>query len=516
MRAKIRKIDGIFPVTVDSAVYIEGTNKTLADELAKINNKYVFNVIKFGTKGDGVTDDTVAIQKAVTEASNNKNSAVLYFPKSKGYITTDTINIPDGIDVIMDSPIIYKGPDEKTALSIGNSNKHNMDREFKIQCQSKNDYHWVNESNIGVKIINAYGCKINFIGRITNFTQGIVLEASNGLGFTMNEVSLPTIFNSKIGLHIAAINKGWANANNYYGGFFGKSSNNNPNIDSTAIIINSPDGSYLRNNSNNFYGPRFEGGSFMKPIEIQGFSNSFFNIRAENCSTKFLMKCEGQGNKCINPKIISSTNKIVTTGKYFMNYSEKDETLIINENLVNDIISDEGEVVTLDKLRFFHYYDTTPKASSPKSYIRSNNNGIEMIKNSPVGVGTMVETDIIKEFRIKVALKGQVRLLVQCLDEQKEILSGDNRIIGEEDEFGYNMYVKGDLGLYSHQGWGTAYYEASSQPANTFESKFKVAPEVKFIRVYAVLQSAGTIINNIKIYSVDTTGTKVIPMVIFE
>ena len=37
MRAKIRKIDGIFPVTVDSAVYIEGTNKSIKDKLNEIN-----------------------------------------------------------------------------------------------------------------------------------------------------------------------------------------------------------------------------------------------------------------------------------------------------------------------------------------------------------------------------------------------------------------------------------------------------------------------------------------------
>lgn len=516
MRAKIRKINGIFPVTVDSAVYIEGTNKTLADELAKINNKYVFNVIKFGTKGDGVTDDTVAIQKAVTEASNNKESAVLYFPKSKGYITTDTINIPDGIDVIMDSPILYNGVDEKIALSIGNPNKHNMDREFKIQCQSKIDYHWVNETNIGVKIINAYGCKINFIGRVSKFTQAIVLEAINGLGFTMNEIQLPTIFNSKIGLHITSVNKGWANANNYYGGFFGKASNDNPNKDHIAILINSPDKSYPGNNSNNFYGPRFEGGPFMKPIEVQGHGNTFFNIRAENCSTKFLMKCEGEGNDCINPKLTSSTNKIITTGKYFKNYSFKDEILILNENLTNDIISDEDGVVTLDKLRFLYFYDQTPKSTSPKGFIGSDINGIKLLKQGSIGVGTMLETDNVKEFKINVTLKGTVRLLVQCLDGEKQILTGENRVISEEDEFGFNMYIKkGETALYPHSGWN-AYYESTTQPANTCQSKIKVSPEVKYIRLYLILQEAETIINNIKIYSIDTTGTKVIPMVIFE
>lgn len=38
MRAKIRKINGVFPVTVAGAVYIEGTNKTVKDKLAELDN----------------------------------------------------------------------------------------------------------------------------------------------------------------------------------------------------------------------------------------------------------------------------------------------------------------------------------------------------------------------------------------------------------------------------------------------------------------------------------------------
>lgn len=40
MRAKIRKINGLFPVTVDGAVYIEGTNKTVKDKLAELDTKF--------------------------------------------------------------------------------------------------------------------------------------------------------------------------------------------------------------------------------------------------------------------------------------------------------------------------------------------------------------------------------------------------------------------------------------------------------------------------------------------
>lgn len=52
MKAKIRKIDGIFPVTVDSAVYVAGTKKKLNEVIAELNDKFGGGKFKFLTQAE--------------------------------------------------------------------------------------------------------------------------------------------------------------------------------------------------------------------------------------------------------------------------------------------------------------------------------------------------------------------------------------------------------------------------------------------------------------------------------
>lgn len=67
-------------------------------------NSEIVSVKDFGAKGDGVTDDTVAIQKAFN-ASNN-----VFFPKSSGaYIISSYINGRSNMKVTIDGDVIRKG-----------------------------------------------------------------------------------------------------------------------------------------------------------------------------------------------------------------------------------------------------------------------------------------------------------------------------------------------------------------------------------------------------------------------
>ena len=71
MLGNIKVIDGVYPVTRSEAVYIND-DKTLKDMLT------VANVKMFGAVGDGVTNDSEAIQKALDSV---KNGGTVYFPK---------------------------------------------------------------------------------------------------------------------------------------------------------------------------------------------------------------------------------------------------------------------------------------------------------------------------------------------------------------------------------------------------------------------------------------------------
>lgn len=75
---------------------ISDLNVTVAD----IKDKYLLNVRDYGAKGDGVTDDTVAIQNCINAVSANlkKNITGAIFPNGKYKITN--INVPAGVSII--------------------------------------------------------------------------------------------------------------------------------------------------------------------------------------------------------------------------------------------------------------------------------------------------------------------------------------------------------------------------------------------------------------------------------
>lgn len=75
---------------------------TLTKATYSMINGAVVNVLDFGAKGDGVTDDTSAIQAAIDSVTTDFNvgeGAIVFFPKASSsyYLITDTIEVPPGI-----------------------------------------------------------------------------------------------------------------------------------------------------------------------------------------------------------------------------------------------------------------------------------------------------------------------------------------------------------------------------------------------------------------------------------
>ena len=80
--------------------------QALTNNITKLNNLNIVNVKDYGAVGDGVTDDTVAINQAAVAAEGN----ILYFPVGT-YIVSNTIHIKNRTKVIganCDSSIIKR------------------------------------------------------------------------------------------------------------------------------------------------------------------------------------------------------------------------------------------------------------------------------------------------------------------------------------------------------------------------------------------------------------------------
>ena len=250
------------------------------------------DVKNFSAIGNALADDTLAIRNAVLKASQ-LTRPTLCFPASNGYRVTDTITIPTGISVVMNSSLLFDGDSNTPALVIGDSNTSNKNLILQLDVKKVTQSNWLNEASVGIKFYNLHSSSVH-IRRSELFTIGIQAIGANAKGFGYNKVELGWITGNKIGLDITNETGGWSNENIFINGRFGQYSSPNIPSDRIGIRITSSDGVYKNNNSNLFIKPAFElwesfsGGGEALPVLIEhGLFNSFESCRNEQNSLTF-------------------------------------------------------------------------------------------------------------------------------------------------------------------------------------------------------------------------------------
>lgn len=331
---------------VDNITLIPITSdETLIAEL--IYNKEI-NVKQFGAKGDGVTDDTNAIQTALNKVPNN---SAIYFPYGTYLTTAPLVFKTNSINLRLysngKSIIKANHTGDCLVLTALNENYGNHLIE-NLVIQGVNNYYGgtskFTSKGSGINLTRAYYNDIHNCN-ILGFKNGVLINSSihntitgncfisnneigvliNGNAPNVNQICNARIrLNSKRGISIEGSTPGYPTAN-IIDNCYIESNIPYPNVtggnapsDSTGIYISKG----FNNIINNTY---FENLASAIYITNSGdgnkISNSFFtssgsqyerystiNIIGDNCNNNSILNCYAPGTENVNNAVITSTN----------------------------------------------------------------------------------------------------------------------------------------------------------------------------------------------------------------
>lgn len=222
----------------------------------------------FGAKGDGVEDDTQAMQDALDFSHENS----IRFVANNTYKTTDTINIL--YDAEINGMVKYSGTG--VAILVGYQGVATNLVNVNVKIRVASDEFVDNPTSIGVYFGNTYNCDI-IIDYVSNFYKGVVFN-SYGKGNAYNAVYINRIQLFKIGLTLNSDLNGWVNENVFYNGSIRQKTGFIYQNDDIYILIDSSQN--YNNNNNRFYNQCLEGAKTAIKI-LHGECNYFYGIRTE-------------------------------------------------------------------------------------------------------------------------------------------------------------------------------------------------------------------------------------------
>ena len=185
----------------------------------------------FGAVGDGITDDTVAIQAACDAAAEDlyafagvviSNQITVVFPPNRtgsaGYLFTDTVTVPVGVSIDMRDVGLFTPASAKPALVIGDTVNKNFGIEAKIQLRRSSTRVTFDESDVGVLFYNTYWSKL-YLKQIREFSVNARC-VGYGNGFVYNTIQLENLNGAGVFLDLDSDAGGFCNENLFLKGEF--------------------------------------------------------------------------------------------------------------------------------------------------------------------------------------------------------------------------------------------------------------------------------------------------------
>lgn len=247
---------GLIMVDADSTTYAlpytGAIDLTVAERLAEN-----LSAVSFGAKGDGITDDTAALQALFNAAATSDR---VPFIGDGVFRTSGPLVLPAAAQgLVMRGVLEYAGTAPVIALRLGGSGDERVgERAFLgLRVRRLNQSDWSSEADIGIVAGNLDGCWLE-VREARGFTIG-VQTLGDERGFEDSTLELGRLIDNKIALDIrAATASGWNNGVRYIGGHFAVSSGTNPGESTIGARFSREPDAYNNHNSHTFIGPNFE------------------------------------------------------------------------------------------------------------------------------------------------------------------------------------------------------------------------------------------------------------------
>lgn len=242
-------------------------------------NEHVYYVSDFGIIGDGVADDTTALQTALTTAFNDN---------ARLELGNYNFRITRPLTILCDlsgsrATITVDGIINDSALVVGYRVDGSSLRKKHIDLPQviNNVRDWT--TSVGVEVGNLGESTVIF-NYVAEFGVG-ALFSGYGEGNAYNDFYIKHLHNNKINMKIAPTTDGWVNENNFYCGRFSYSSNMGTDVPGTRNILIT--GANFPPNNNVFYKPSLEGVTAEYVIDMEyGNHNTFISARFESLNRK--------------------------------------------------------------------------------------------------------------------------------------------------------------------------------------------------------------------------------------